>query len=97
MQQSSRPRVKATKKARYNVLMTRDAREILQKALAFSDNERAEVAGNLIASLDTDLDLDADALWQAEVARRWDEVRSGRVKAISLDEAKRRARTLLHG
>jgi putative addiction module component (TIGR02574 family) len=79
------------------VLMTRDAREILQKALALSDNERAEVAGNLIASLDTDLDPDADALWQAEVARRWDEVRSGRVKTISLNEVKRRARTLLHG
>jgi len=56
--------------------MTRDTREILQKALALSDKERADVAGNLIASLDTDLDPDADALWQAEVARRWDEVRS---------------------
>jgi putative addiction module component (TIGR02574 family) len=89
--------IQGSKKARYNVLMNKDAREILQKALALSDNERAELAGNLIASLDTDLDPDADALWQAEVARRWDEVRSGRVKTISLDEVKRRARTLLHG
>ena len=77
--------------------MTRDAREILQKALALSDKERADVAGNLIASLDKNLDPDADALWQAEVARRWDEVRSGRAKTISLNQVKRRARTLLHG
>jgi putative addiction module component (TIGR02574 family) len=77
--------------------MTREAKEILEKALALSDNERAEVAGNLIASLDTNVDPDSDAAWQAEVARRWDEVRSGRVKTISLNEVKQRARTLLHG
>jgi putative addiction module component (TIGR02574 family) len=71
--------------------------EKYSRKLSPCDNERAEVAGNLIASLDTNLDPDADALWQAEVARRWDEVRSGRVKTISLNEVKRRARTLLHG
>ena len=77
--------------------MTREAKEILERALALPDNERAEVAGNLIASLDTALDPDADAAWQDEVARRWDEIRSGRVKTVSLDEVQRRARTLLHG
>lgn len=48
--------IQGSKKAPYNVLTNKDAREILQKALALSDNERAELAGNLIASLDTDLD-----------------------------------------
>jgi hypothetical protein len=32
--------------------MTQEARELLQKALALPENERAELAGNLIASLD---------------------------------------------
>jgi hypothetical protein len=33
--------IQGSKKARYNVLTNKDAREILQKALALSDNERA--------------------------------------------------------
>ena len=69
----------------------------MEKALALSDNERAEVAGTLIASLDARVDPDSDAAWQSEVARRWDEVRSGRVKTISLNEVKQKARTLLYG
>lgn len=33
--------------------MTRDAQELLQKALTLPDKERAELVGNLIASLDS--------------------------------------------
>jgi hypothetical protein len=38
--------------------MTQEARELPQKALALPDNERAELAGNLIASLDATVDAD---------------------------------------
>ncbi len=48
--------------------MTQEAHELLQKALALPENERAELAGNLIASLDETVDQDVDAAWQQEVA-----------------------------
>ena len=43
----------------YNFLMTHDAQELLQKALTLPENERAELAGNLIASLDQTEDPNA--------------------------------------
>ena len=77
--------------------MTHEAKALLEKALALPDNERAELAGSLIASLDTTVDPDADAAWQEEVARRAQEVRSGAVATVSWEVVQRKARTLLHG
>jgi putative addiction module component (TIGR02574 family) len=77
--------------------MTGPAHELLQKALALSDNERAELAGNLIASLENVCDPDVDAAWQREVARRFHEVRSGQVKTGSWESAMRKGQSLLDG
>lgn len=73
------------------------AQEILKKALALPENERAELAGNLLASLDTIVDEDADASWQQEIAHRLDEVQSGRVKTVSWSQVRDRGRKLLYG
>lgn len=81
----------------YNFPMTQEARELLQKALALPDNERAELAGNLISSLDTTVDPDADAALQQEVVHRLHEVQSGKVGTISWEEVQQKGRTLLHG
>ena len=81
----------------YNFLMTQDAHELLQKALALPENERAELAGTLISSLDAVIDPDVDAAWQQEVVRRLDEVQSGEVKTVAWEEVQRKGRTLLHG
>jgi putative addiction module component (TIGR02574 family) len=77
--------------------MTEEAQELLQKALSLSDEERAELASNLISSLDKTLDPDVDAAWQQEVSRRAEEVRSGKVNTVAWDDVQRKARTLLHG
>ncbi|MGA8312514.1 MAG: addiction module protein [Terriglobales bacterium] len=77
--------------------MTQEAHELLQKALALPDKDRAELAGSLIASLDTTVDQDVDAAWQQEVVRRLQEVQSGKVETISWEEVQRKGRTLLHG
>jgi putative addiction module component (TIGR02574 family) len=77
--------------------MTQEARELLEKALALPDNERAELAGNLISSLDATVDPDVDAAWQAEVMRRLHEVQSGKVATISWEEVQQKGRTLLDG
>ncbi len=76
--------------------MTQEARDLLQKALALPESERAELAGNLLSSLDTTVDQDVDAAWQQEVAHRLDEVQSGKVKTIPWEEVQQKGRTLLH-
>jgi putative addiction module component (TIGR02574 family) len=77
--------------------MTQEAHELLQKALALPENERAELAGNLISSLETAVDADVDAAWQHEVSRRLQEVQSGDVKTVPWEDVRKKARTLLHG
>ena len=77
--------------------MTHEGQELLQKALTLSDNERAELAGNLIASLDTTVDPDVDAAWQQEVTRRAHEVRSGKIKTVPWPEVEQEGRSLLDG
>jgi putative addiction module component (TIGR02574 family) len=81
----------------YNLCMTQEAQELLRKALALPDKERAELAGNLISSLDATVDPDADAAWQQEVVRRLHDVQSGRVETISWEKVQQKGRTLLHG
>ena len=76
--------------------MTQEAHELLQKALALPENERAELAGNLIASLDATVDQDVDAAWQQEVVRRLHDVQSGKVESVPWEEVQQKGRTLLH-
>jgi len=73
-----------------------EGHDLLQKALALPENERAELAGNLISSLDATVDQDADASWQQEVARRLHEVQSGKVETSSWEDVQQKGRTLLH-
>jgi hypothetical protein len=54
----------------YNFNMTQEWHELLQKALALSESERAELVGNLLSSLELTLDENVDEAWQQEVARR---------------------------
>lgn len=77
--------------------MTNKAQELLQKALSLPENERAELAGSLIASLDQSMDVDSDVAWQEEVARRAADVRAGKVSTTSWEEVQHKARILLHG
>jgi putative addiction module component (TIGR02574 family) len=75
--------------------MTNEAQELLQKVLALPEKERAELAGNLIASLDATVDQDVDAAWQQEVVRRLHDIQSGKVKTVSWEEVQQKGRTLL--
>jgi putative addiction module component (TIGR02574 family) len=77
--------------------MMQEAHELLKKALALPDKERAELAGSLIDSLDETVDENAEAAWQEEIVRRLDEVRSGKVKTVSWDDVRQKGRTLLNG
>jgi len=74
-----------------------EAGELLKHALTLSDKERAELASHLIDSLDPTVEPDAELAWQEEIARRLEEVESGRVKTIPWDQVQRKGRALLNG
>ena len=67
-----------------------DSRQLLAEALRLSDEERAALAGELIQSLETEIDPDAEALWSIEIRARLDRLDAGTAKAISWAEARRR-------
>jgi putative addiction module component (TIGR02574 family) len=53
---------------------------------------RAELASFLIYSLDADADRDAERAWDAELQRRGEEIKSGRVKGESAERVFKRLR-----
>jgi putative addiction module component (TIGR02574 family) len=71
-------------------LMSREATELLKKALSLPVAARADLVGSLIESLDNTEDDSVAAAWDEEVARRMAELDSGKVKPVSLEEARRR-------
>ena len=75
--------------------MMQDAQELLKKALALPDKERADLAGSLIDRLDDTLDENAEAAWQAEIVRHLEDVPSGKVKTTSWDEVRQKGRAQL--
>ena len=70
--------------------MGREATELLKKALSLPVAERAELAGSLIESLENTEDEAVAAAWDEEVARRMEQLDSGKIKPVSLEEARRR-------
>jgi putative addiction module component (TIGR02574 family) len=62
--------------------MNTQSQELLQTALALPESERAEIAGSLIRSLDTETDDGADEAWEAEIQRRVEAIDRGEVRLI---------------
>lgn len=75
--------------------MTRETTELLKKALELSVEERAELAGTLIESLEAKGDPSVEATWDEEVARRMEQLDSGTLKSVSFEEARRKLRSAL--
>jgi len=72
--------------------MTQEATELLKRALTLSEDERAELAGSLLESLDgPPEDTEAvEAAWNEEIARRIEDLDSGKVKTVSLETFRRK-------
>ena len=66
--------------------MTQRTHELLQKALALTEEERAELAGCLMESLESAADADTESAWQNEIARRLADLQSGKAKTVSWAE-----------
>ena len=70
--------------------MKRSPAEILKEALELPADARAALVSSLIDSLDQEVDEDAEAAWELEIARRLDEIDSGKVKLVPWAEVRRR-------
>lgn len=68
--------------------MNRVPDELLSNALDLSAPVRAEIAARLIASLDPDVDDDAEQAWAAEIDRRMAELNAGQVQMIPWNEVR---------
>jgi putative addiction module component (TIGR02574 family) len=67
-----------------------DSKQLLVEALRLSEQERVALAGELIQSLETEVDPDAEAAWSAEIRARLERVDAGAAKTIPWSEARRR-------
>jgi putative addiction module component (TIGR02574 family) len=76
--------------------MSPEVDELLKRAMALPPQDRGALAASLIDSLDEGLESDpeTEVAWQHEVARRMEEIESGKVKTIPWQEVKQRAREM---
>ena len=70
--------------------MTKAASALLADALRLSESARAELAAELLASLDGPADTDAQQAWEAEIGRRIAAIESGGLTLESWDDVKQR-------
>jgi len=70
--------------------MTKAASAVLADALRLSEAARAELAAELLASLDGPPDPEAEPAWDAEISRRIAAIESGTMPLESWDDVKRR-------
>jgi putative addiction module component (TIGR02574 family) len=68
--------------------------ELKNEALKLSLKERAELARELLRSVDDPTDAEYDALWLEEVGRRVARVERGESQLIPLEEVLKRAQAI---
>lgn len=77
--------------------MREDTSDLLKRALALPAGARAALASRLLDSLDERVDEAAEEEWNKEIARRIQELDSGKVKPVSWAEARRQIAAILNG
>ena len=66
--------------------MSMTLEEIAEEALDLPVTARAELAAQLLESLDELSEAEADELWAVEAERRYDEYKAGRIESVSATE-----------
>ncbi len=67
-----------------------DPKQLLAEALQLPPEERAALAGELIQSLDPEVDEDAEAAWSVEIRRRLERLDAGLANTVPWADARRR-------
>jgi len=60
--------------------MTKPIQAVLADALRLDTDARAELAAELLASLDRPADADAESAWDSEIERRINQIQAGEVR-----------------
>jgi len=71
--------------------------KVRTEALNLPELERAELAYNLVTSLDGAEDPDVEEAWEAEILRRLAQIDSGAANLIDREELRRRMRARTSG
>ena len=74
----------------YNGRMTREAQTVLAEALRLDVPSRAQLAAELLGSLDGPTDPGAEQAWAAEIERRVTAIEAGTVKLESWEDVRSR-------
>lgn len=74
-----------------------DLTDLLKRALELPPEARAALASSLLDSLDEETDAATEEEWNREVARRIEELDSGKVKPVPWSEARRQIALILNG
>ena len=77
--------------------MGTEARRILESAMALSEEERAALAVELLATLDGDADPDAEQAWAEAITRRAERARGGQAAGIDAEAVHTEARRIIEG
>lgn len=77
--------------------MGAEASQILEQALNLSERERADLAAELMASLDGPPDADAEQAWAEEITNRAERALRGETVGIPAEEVDAQARRILEG
>ncbi len=72
--------------------MSEAGQDLLDQALQLSPDERAVLAANLWASLETDSDPTVEAAWADEIRRRLKRIESGEDQPVPWEEIRGRLR-----
>ena len=70
--------------------MTKSMASVLADALRLDDDARAELAAELLASLDGPADADAETAWDTEIERRIAAIEAGAIPLEPWEEVRRR-------
>lgn len=68
--------------------MSRRVEELYREAAELSESDRAELAGLLLESLETEPDPAVEAAWAEEIERRVREIESGKVATIPWEQVR---------
>jgi putative addiction module component (TIGR02574 family) len=68
--------------------MGRKLQDLYEEAAELPDRERAELAGRLIESLETEIDPDVEVAWAEEIERRIHQIDSGEAATISWEQVR---------
>ena len=71
--------------------MAKKLEEIVNEAMELPVEERAQLAGTRLSSLDEPTDSEVERLWLQEAERRLEDFRKGKVKGIPAEEVFNRA------